>query len=111
VRDGQDASVACSIRPLVEVPDVYDVALTLQNEYLPELTITGVLGVDSAARVSLDVTTPDGTHLDAYCSPDVLDIRPGVARFRLARCTPRVAEEDAPGCNVTLVAGFEGCRG
>lgn len=111
VRDGQDATISCSIRPLVEVPDVYDVTLTLQNEFLPELTVTGVLGVRSSARVSLDVTTPSGARLGAHCSPDVLDIQPGATRFRLDRCTPQIADENAPGCVVTLLAGFEGCGG
>jgi hypothetical protein len=111
VREGEDASVSCSVRPLVEVPDVYDVTLTLRNEFLPELSVIGVLGARSAARVALDVTTPDGARLDAYCSPEVLDIRPGATRFRLERCSPRIADESAPGCDVTLVAGFEGCGG
>src|SRR5688572_12454132 len=82
VRDGENATVTCAVRPLVEVPDNYDIELTLQNEFLPELTVAGTLSTVRTNRVSLHVTTPDGTLVDADCNAKSLALQPGGARFR-----------------------------
>ena len=111
VRDGENATVTCAVRPLVEVPDNYDIDLTLQNEFLPELTVVGTLSTVRTNRASLRVTTPDGTLVDADCNAKSLTAQPGGARFRLSGCTIRIDAVEASDCDIGLVAGFEGCGG
>lgn len=109
VRDRDDASVACTVSPLVLVPDVYDVDLALRHEFLPTLTVTGPLDAIDESRLSLHVITPNGTVLDADCNAESLRVQPGTAHLRLTRCSTRVDGDDAPNCDINLLAGFEGC--
>ena len=111
VRDGEDASVACTVRQLVLVPDAYEVDLALHHDFLPELAVTGPLNAIRESRVSLHVTTPDGTRLDADCNADALGVQPGTALVRLTRCNTRIDDHDAPSCDIHLLTGFEGCAG
>jgi len=111
VRNGADATIACTVRPLVLVPDAYDVDLALYHDFLPELTVTGPLNTIRESRVSLHVMTPDGTRLDADCNADSLDVQPGTARIRITRCNTRIDDREAPSCDINLLAGFEGCAG
>lgn len=111
VRDGENASVTCSVRPLVLVADAYDVELTVHHEFLPTLAVTGPLNAARQSRVALHVMTPDGTLLDADCSAEALAVQPGSARLRLSRCTTRIDNDDVPDCDIDLLAGLENCAG
>ena len=109
VREGESASVSCTVSPLLSVPGVYDLQLELKHEFLPMLTVNGPLAATRESRISLHVTPPSGPPIDADCNADTLDIQPGVARFRASRCAIRIDATDAPGCELSLTAGADGC--
>lgn len=107
--DGEQTTVQCTIRPLTLGASEYDVDLLFTHSQLSRLSITGRMSDTEAPPVTLQITTPDQTSIEAGCTADVLVIRPGAAQFSLEGCAATLDGVNTPTCSVTLSAGFENC--